>query len=157
MGQQRWVSAFSLCDDNMLTRTMLDFTLTRIGSQTFYLSTFSVPGKEVLLTLSTTVQSNLNDLQSNLKDLPEITASLVTHSSSYSSYVWDVLQANLGMPILILRSLSFYVLFLCLLTVIPGFLNVASGEKEMDQETLQTPTEPTSPSPPQASSSVGPS
>lgn len=141
----------------MITRTMLDFTLTRIGSQTFYLSTFSVPGKEVLLTLSTTVQSNLNDLQSNLKDLPEITASLVTHSSSYSSYVWDVLQANLGMPILILRSLSFYVLFLCLLTVIPGFLNVASGEKEVDQETPQTPTDSTSPSPPQASSSVGPS
>lgn len=146
---------FGIYDD--INEWMLDFTLTRIGSQTFYLSTFSVPGKEVLLTLSTTVQSNLNDLQSNLKDLPEITASLVTHSSSYSSYVWDVLQANLGMPILILRSLSFYVLFLCLLTVIPGFLNVASGEKEVDQETLQTPTESTSPSPPQASSSVGPS
>ena len=98
-------------------------------------STFSVPGKEVLLTFSTTVQSNLNGLQSNLNglqsnlnSLPDITASLVTQSSSYSTYIWDVLQANLGMPILVLRSLSIYVLFLCLLTVIPGFLNVASGK-----------------------------
>ena len=53
----------------------------------------------------------------------------VSAGEGWTVWLWDILEANVGMPILVLRhSLSFYLLFLLFLTIVPGFLHVASGK-----------------------------
>ena len=56
--------------------------------------------------------------------IPQATTTL----SSNVLYMWDVLQANFGVPVLVARCMSGYVLLFCLLTIVPGFVNATAGK-----------------------------
>ncbi|GMH94388.1 hypothetical protein TL16_g12895, partial [Triparma laevis f. inornata] len=81
---------------------------------------------QYLLTLSSTTSSTLKSI--NLDSLSPILISKIDALSTWKTWILDVLQANIGMPILILRSLSIYLIFLLILTIIPGITHGLSGK-----------------------------
>ncbi|GMH86200.1 hypothetical protein TrVE_jg12350 [Triparma verrucosa] len=83
---------------------------------------------QYLLTLKTSALTAASSLPQTFPPLVLSKISTIQSSAqTYRTWFLDVLQANVGMPILILRSLSIYLLFLLILTIIPGFTHGWSG------------------------------